>query len=123
MKVEFKNNKDGSPYKLVVTKEPKDKIRVINREARGESTLLHHIKKILNARGYDLIKKRMWKDGHMVGDMQQYLRTRKRTGDPKKDIYIWNNMWNIQGADYYFNLDGKVELIVETDVFNGRYCI
>jgi hypothetical protein len=118
MKVEILNNVNGAPYKCVVTKEPGDKIRVCNREARGESTLLHHIKKILNARGYDLIKKRMWKDGHMMGDMQQYLRTRKPSGDPKKDIYIWNGSWNVQGADFYLKEDGKVNFIVESDVFN-----
>lgn len=118
MKVEILNNDKGYPYRCVVTKEPGDKIRVINREARGESTLLHHIKKILNARGYDLIKKRMWKDGHMMDGMQQYLRTRKPSGDPKKDIYIWNGMWNAQGADYYLKEDGVVNLMMESDIFN-----
>ena len=118
MKLEFKNNKDGSPYCLVVTKEPGDKIPCISLEGRGESTLLHHIKKILNDRGYDLIKKRMWKDGHMVDNMKQYLRTRKPSGDPKKDIYIYNGSWNIQGADFYIRDNGKVNLIVESNVFN-----
>ena len=118
MKVEILNNDEGSPYCCVVTKEPGDKIRCENREARGESTLLHHIKKILNARGYDLIKKRMWRDGHMMDEMQQYLRTRKPSGDPKKDIYIWNSMWNDQGADYYLKENGVVKFRVDADVFN-----
>ena len=43
----------------------------------AESRLLHHVQKTLNQRGYDLIKKRMWKDGHMVGtEYTQYLRSR-----------------------------------------------
>ena len=114
----YPNDKEEFPWYCEVTKEPGDKIRCNNVEARGESTLLHHIKKILNARGYDLIKKHMWKDGHLMADQQQYLRTRKRTGNPKKDIYIYNSMWNVQGADYYFNRDGKVKLAMEYDIFN-----
>jgi len=42
----------------------------------GESQLLYWIKRTLNSCGHDLIKKRMWKDGHMVSDDQLYLRTR-----------------------------------------------
>jgi hypothetical protein len=105
-------------YACTVTKEPGDPhfSGVVN--AAGESRLLYHIKKILNAQGYDLIKKRMWKDGHLMDDMQQYLRTRKKSGDPKKDIYIWNGCWAIQGANDYLNRDGHVILRVLTDVFN-----
>ena len=46
----------------------------------GESNLLHHMKLNLNTQGYDFIKKRMHKDGHLVDDLQQYLRAR----NPKK---------------------------------------
>lgn len=101
-----------------VTAEPGDPkfYGIVN--GAGESKLLHHIKKILNAQGFDLIKKRMWKDGHLMDDMQQYLRTRKKSGDPLKDIYIWNGRWAIQGANDYLNQDGHVLLSVETDVFN-----
>ena len=105
-------------HSLVVTKEPGD-IRcsgVVG--GKGESRLLHLIKKQLNAQGFDLIKKRMWKDGHLMDDLQQYLRTRKKSGDPKKDIYIWNGMWNIRGADEYLNRDGQVILNLMEDVFN-----
>jgi hypothetical protein len=89
---------------------------VIN--AAGESRLLYHIKKILNARGYDLIKKRMWKDGHLMDNMQQYLRTRKSSGNPKKDIYIWNGMWDIEGADEILNREGRVTLSLRYNVFS-----
>ena len=85
---------------------------------RGESLLLHHVKKILNAKGYDLIKKRMWKDGHLVDDLQQYLRARKATGNPDRDIYIHNSFWNIEGADAVLKRDGKVNLTVTKDVFS-----
>jgi hypothetical protein len=85
--------------------------------AAGESRLLYHIKKILNARGYDLIKKHMAKDGHLVSDMQQYLRTRKPTGNPNKDVYIYNGMWQIEGAEVEFNEKGRVTLSMLTNVF------
>lgn len=83
----------------------------------GESRLLYHVKNELNKQGYDLIKKRMWKDGHLMDDMQQYLRTRKK-GAGKADIYIYNPNWNVCGAEEDFNRTGEVELAVETDVFN-----
>jgi len=105
-------------HSLVVTKEPGD-IRfsgIIN--AAGESRLLYHIKKILNKQGYDLIKKHMAKDGHMMDDLQQYLRTRKPSGDPSKDIYIYNGMWQICGAGEDLNKKGSVVLSVMRDVFN-----
>jgi thymidylate kinase len=87
--------------------------------AAGESRLLYHVKNILNAQGYDLIKKRMAKDGHLMDDMQQYLRTRKKTGDPKKDIFIYNSNWSVERADEPFNREGKVILTVVTDVFKN----
>jgi len=44
-----------------------------------ESAWWYDLKKTLNAQGYDLIKKVMSKDGHMVGgdDYPYYLRDRK----------------------------------------------
>lgn len=112
MKVEMKE------HRCIVTKEPGDPrfSGVVN--AAGESRLLHHIKNILNKRGYDLIKKRMWKDGHLVDDMMQYLRARKPSGDTSKDIYIYNSNWNVEGAEAALNRDGKVALTVERNVFN-----
>lgn len=90
-----------------------------NYNAAGESKLLYHIKNELNKQGYGLIKKRMWKDGHLVDDCQQYLRTRKK-GAGKADIYIYNDCFALWGANEKFN-DGEVGLAVVTDVFkNGE---
>jgi len=87
---------------------------------QGESRLLYHIKNILNARGYNLIKKRIQKDGHMMGDgYQQYLRTRKSSGDPSKDIYIYNHNYAVRGIEVGFNEDGIVHLAVVSDIFNS----
>ena len=101
---------------LIVTREAGDKKYYGTGNAAGESNLLHAIKTELNKQGYDLIKKRMWKDGHLVDDMQQYLRTRKK-GAGKADIYIWNTIWAIRGAEKDFN-DGEVTLGVMYNVFD-----
>ena len=87
------------------------------RFAKGEHGLMHRIAKWLNARGFDLIKKRAQKDGHMIGDeYQPYVRCRK----PRKDvphIYVWLGFYALRGANEDWNKDGRVELILETDVF------
>ena len=44
------------------------------------STFINWIKQILLEKGYDVIQKRAWKDGHMVSDWVNYVRTRKKTG-------------------------------------------
>lgn len=79
---------------------------VIN--AAGESKLLHHVKNELIKQGFDVIKKRMWKDGHLVDDLQQYVRTRSK----KAGFMIYNSTWQIAGAEEKLNISGSVELSV-----------
>ena len=79
--------------------------------AAGESNLLYAIKRQLNANGGDWIKKRMWKDGHMMDDMQQYLRMRKPASNGVQ-IAIFNGRWAIESANETLNRDGKVTLAV-----------
>lgn len=81
--------------------------------AAGESRLLHHIKQELIKQGHKVIKKRMHKDGHMVDDMQQYLRTVKGY---EPSFYIWNSNWAIDGAEHNFN-DGEVVLSVDRNIW------
>jgi len=96
----------------IVTREPGDpRISGGSRNAAGESRFLYAVKKILNAEGHDLIKKRMWKDGHMMDDLQQYLRTRNRK--VKTGVMIFNGSWAIEGADEIYNRGDEVRLIVE----------
>ena len=61
---------------IEVIKERGDK-----RHKRGyalpESGFLYDVMKELKKQGYDVIKKRMAKDGHMVDGTQQYIRTLK----------------------------------------------
>lgn len=85
---------------IVVEREDSEKVY-------SESLLLHKIKVALIEQGHDVIKKRMWKDGHMMGgDEMQYLRERK-----------WN--WCAFDGDYALRLlhedynNGTVRLMVE----------
>ena len=116
MKVEFNGN-----Y-IVVTKEGSDPIFRNTGWGlsgnQGESRFLYHLKKLLNSMGFDLIKKRMTKDGHLTDEGKQYLRARKPSGDPKKDIAIYNPRWAIEGAEVDFNIEGKVILQVVYDIFS-----
>ena len=44
------------------------------------TTFMYWVKQKLLARGYNVIQKRAWKDGHLVDDWLTYIRTRKVTG-------------------------------------------
>lgn len=81
------------------------------KNAAGESRLLYHVKQALKAQGYDFVKKRMYKDGHMVSEMQQYLRERNFR-NKKRCLVIYNDHWAIEGAEVDFNLQGKTTLRV-----------
>ena len=103
----------------IVTKEPGDPVFRNSGWASAESTFLYHVKKALIAQGHDVIKKRMWKDGHMMDERQQYIRTRSRRS-PKPHLYIWNDSWAVYDAGREFNYAGEVVLAVATDVFQLR---
>jgi len=75
----------------------------------GESKLLHHVKLELIKQGFDVIKKRMWRDGHLVDDLQQYIRTRST----KAGFMVYNSCFAVEGAEEIFNREGKVRLTVE----------
>lgn len=106
---------------LVLTREKGDPkfYGVVN--AKGESGLFHFLKKFLNTNGYgfDLIKKRMARDGHLVDDLQQYLRTRKAGPDPSKNVMIWNAEWAIAGAEEAWNR-GRVTLQISRNALTIR---
>jgi hypothetical protein len=78
----------------------------------AESRLLHHVLRTLNARGYDLIKKRMWRDGHLCGtEHDQYLRSRHVRGTPSLCLYHADHAVEIAAESY--NVLGRVVLRVE----------
>jgi len=114
MKVRLQTNR------CIVIREPGDPGFYGNLNAAGESKLLHHVKKELNKQGFDFIKKRMWKDGHMVDDMQQYLRERKPVfaDGIKRQLCIYSTFWQIRGANDDFN-KGRVVFGVENIAKEG----
>jgi len=74
-----------------VIREPGDK-KIYN-----ESQLLHHVKLELIKQGYDVIKKLMWKDGHMVSDTCHYIRSMNG------NIIIWDSQYAIRNAATDYN--------------------
>lgn len=96
MKIETDGNR------LVVTREKGDKGHYGVKNAAGESSLLHAVKQELNSHGHDFIKKRMWKDGHLVDEYQQYLRMRKPDGAGRV-LAIYNPWFAIEGAEVVYN--------------------
>ena len=97
---------DWERGKVEIIREAGDQTFYGVRDARGESRLLFATKTILNQQGYELIKKRMWKDGHLVDELQQYLRTKKGVTPA---FAIWNDRWAIEGAEVDYNA-GKATL-------------
>lgn len=111
MKVEL----DFDGHCCVVTREDGDPKFYGARNAAGESRLLYHVVQELRRQGHDVIKKRMWKDGHMVDDMQQYVRSRNKRCSP--NFAVWNGSWAIRGAEEDFNSEGKVVLNLTHPIF------
>jgi len=95
---------------LVIQREKKDSKFYGVFHARGESGLLHYLKKHLNKLGNNLIKKRMNKDGHLVSDYQQYLRSRRG-----QSIMIWSPKFQITGLEVDWNAGRPVTLMTQTE--------
>jgi hypothetical protein len=95
---------------------------------KGESAFLYYLKIHLNTRGYSSYmfftegspfefigdnsrarwkKIRMWKHGHMVDDLQQYLFADTKAGR----IALYNGSWAIRGLNDDWN-SGECQLII-----------
>src|SRR6185295_19004272 len=84
------------------------------------SSLLFNVARILNARGHDLLKKRMWKDGHLFGDdAMQYLRVRKPSSKAPH-IYIFHGNYAVEDACEVYNKNQQIDFAVEFDVFGKQ---
>lgn len=121
MQVKFHFYEKAGEGSITITREPGDRKFYGMRFAHGEHNFLHNLCKWLNARGFNLIKVRAQKDGHMVGDeYQPYLRPpkrgRKRTAP---DIYIISGFYALRGANEDFN-QGEVMLNVHSDVLDRQ---
>lgn len=104
---------DLENHECVVTKEKGDPYFSNSGYSDAESRFLHHVKLKLIEQGYDVIKKRMWKDGHMVDDTQQYIRTRKTKAVPF--FYIYNANYALFDLGRYFNAHDEIYLRVEVE--------
>jgi hypothetical protein len=82
----------------------------------SESLLLHGIKKELIKQGHDVIKKRMWKDGHLYGDDKlQYIRSRnkgKKFQNSHDFIMVYDGNYAIRAMEKEYN-EGELTLLVE----------
>ncbi len=77
---------------------------------KNESHFFYHLKLALNKQGYDLIKKLMWKDGHMTDDLRYYLRQKKiKKNEPCAmvidDAYYFRNTAKAFNDGNYVNLN------------------
>ena len=73
-----------------------------------DSLMWHKIKTRLNADGMDFIKKRMWKDGHLVDEIQQYIRERnKKNGEM---LCCYHDKWSVYNAVDRLNEDRAIVL-------------
>lgn len=122
---------------LVVTKEQGEKGFYASRSAWGDadSKFLYYLKNKLNQPDCEIfppdskgrpivwIKKRMWKDGHMVDEREQYLRSKdplyvgsdstcEETFGVPVYICLSSNHWQIHGSDIDFN-EGKALLQID----------
>jgi len=110
MKVELKQEA------CIITKEEGDKPIKTSRGGWGspESGFLYLIKKELIKQGYDVIKKLMWKDGHLVSDYDHYIRTRKVKGP--NSFAIWDGNHAIRSCAEDYKRDGMVILNLIRDL-------
>lgn len=72
----------------------------------GNTALWYEIKKQLVAQGYDVVKKLMYKDGHMVSDTEYYVRHRKWLWA------IWDGGYAIRFTATALNACDSVRLMV-----------
>ncbi len=80
----------------------------------NESALYYAIKKELQSQGYDVIKKLMWKDGHLYGDNTlPYIRGRKQND---KTPMIYDGAYAIRSIVEFYNKSDGFDLIIEGDL-------
>lgn len=103
---------------MLVVREKGDKRFYGSDRGSAESALLHAIKKRLLSEGYDVIKKRAWKDGGMVDERQQWVRS--RNAKCKGNFAIYNSHWAILDAGKRWNEDGEVRLAIVRNLWNKK---
>lgn len=87
-----------------IVREPRDP------QYYSDSALFVAIKRELQRKGMDVIKKLMWKDGHMVSDDQYYVRSRDHRSPDSFAIY-WGHHAEY-GPYEDWNQKGLVKMLV-----------
>tara|TARA_B100001013_G_C24199273_1_gene280628 strand:- start:29 stop:325 length:297 start_codon:yes stop_codon:yes gene_type:complete len=92
--------------KLTIYKDKVEIKKTHNKERfNNESIFLYYVKNELIKMGNDVIKKRMYKDGHLMGDdTTQYIRERNYK------FYIYDGEWQLRFLHKDFNKKGSVFL-------------
>lgn len=95
-------------YQVIVKREEHDPKYYGVLNAAGESQFLYHLKQWLNENfncsgKIHWIKKRMHHDGHLVDEMQQYIRTAKPVKCVGGYISLHNDHWAINGLEEDYN--------------------
>ena len=115
MKVKFQFCSDGENADVTFIREDNDPKFYGICHAKGEHALFNFIKKWLNERGFDFIKKRAQDDNHLVGDeYQPYLRCRVKGKKQLKNSHpfaLISGFYALHGANEDWN-KGQVDLIL-----------
>ena len=73
---------------------------------KSESHLLYRIQQELKQQGYNVVKRLMWKDGHLVSDTQHYIRARGG------EWAIVDSFYTIQNSAVYYRDNGIMEFTI-----------
>jgi len=103
------------------------RVRVVreagDKKVYNESRFFYLIRNLIKLMGYDIIKTRMSKDGHMVCETQPYIRSRrprKLTKDSTRfTFYLYFGNYQIRNAYEDFNKKGEVILSCDWNVFSA----
>lgn len=77
---------------------------------KDESHFWYKLRNAFRAKGEDVIKKEMWKDGHLVSDHVFYVRTRK-IGRPGA-WGVYDNRYALRDVAADYRNEGQVRLLV-----------
>jgi hypothetical protein len=77
---------------------------------RNESDLFLRLRNVLIRLGYDVIKKLMWKDGHLVDEYEHYVRSRHVN---RPDAFaIYDSDYVIRSSAQEYNREGEIDLTI-----------
>lgn len=83
----------------------------------SDSSFWHKVKTELQKQGHDVIKKLMWKDGHLKDDNEYYVRSRKYLPD---SFMISQTDFAIRSVYDDYNTDGVMSALVIDNSMNNE---